>query len=94
MVRVDELDVLQAFVFGDEAIADDLDFGLVRYSLQVWVKDAAFGVESSAMAVAGSGGVEALGQFVLGFGGQPGLIFDDDDVVSVERVADEIEVVI
>lgn len=68
VVRVRELDVGEAFVFGHEAVAEDLDFGLVRDGFQVGVQDAAFGVEGLAVAVAGGGGVEAVGQFVLGFG--------------------------
>lgn len=40
----------------------------MRDGFQVWVQDAAFGVEGLAVAVAGGGGVESVGQFVLGFG--------------------------
>ena len=67
VVGVHELDVGEAFVLGHEAVADDLHFGLVRDGFQVRVQDAAFGVEGLTVAVAGGGGVEAVGQFVLGF---------------------------
>ena len=68
VVRMHELDVGKAFVLGHKAVPDDLDFGLVWYSLDIWVQDAALGVEGLAMAVTDGGGVEAVGQFVLGFG--------------------------
>ena len=66
VVRVHELDVGEALVRGDEAVADDLDFGLVGDGLQIRVQDAAFGVEGLAVAVADGGGIKAMGQFVLG----------------------------
>jgi len=68
VVRVNKLDTLQAFVLGDETVADNLDFRLVGYGFQVWVEDAPFGVEGFAVAVTGRAGIEALGQLVLGFG--------------------------
>ena len=67
VVGVHEGDVGKAFVLGDVAVADDLDFRLVGDGFEVWVQDAAFGVESLAVAVAGGGGVKAVSQFVLGF---------------------------
>ena len=94
VVRVDEGEVGEAFVFGDEAVADDLDFGLVGDGLEVWVQDAAFGVEGLAVAVADGGGIEAVREVVLGFGGAGGLVFEDDDVLFVEGVADEGEVIV
>ena len=69
VVGVDEGDVLETFVQGDEAVADDLHLGLVRDGLQVGVEDAAFGIQGFAVAVAVGGGVEALRELVLGFGG-------------------------
>ena len=68
VMGVHELDVGKAFVFGHEAVADDLHFGLVGNSLQIWVKDAAFGIKGLAVAVADGGGVKTVGQFVLRFG--------------------------
>lgn len=44
VVRVAELDVLEAFVLLDEAVADDLDLGLVRNSLEIGVQDGSLGV--------------------------------------------------
>ena len=67
VVGVHEGDVGKAFVLGDVAVADDLDFRLVGDGFEVWMQDAALGVESLAVAVAGGGGVKAVGQFVLGF---------------------------
>ena len=61
MMRMHEFDVLEAFIFRHEAVADDLYFGLVRDGLQIWVEDAAFCVEGFAVAVALGGGVEAVG---------------------------------
>ena len=67
VVGVYEGDVGEAFILGDVAVANDLDFRLVGNGFEVWVQDAAFGVECLAMAVAGGRGVKAMGKFVLGF---------------------------
>jgi hypothetical protein len=61
VVGVFQGDVSEAFIVGDGAVADDLDFGLVWDCFEVWVQDGAFGVESLAMAVAGGFGVEEAG---------------------------------
>ena len=37
-------------------------------SLQIWMQYTAFGIEGLAVAVANGGGVEAVGQLILGFG--------------------------
>ena len=77
------------------AVADDLDFRLVRDRLEVWVEDAAFGVEGLAVAVAGGGGgVEAVGELILGFGGARGLVLEDHNIGFVECVADQGEVIV
>ena len=60
VVGVHEGDIGKAFVLGDVAVANDLDFRLVGDGFEVRVQDAAFGVESFAMAVAGGGGVKAV----------------------------------
>ena len=65
VVWVLKLDVLEAFVFGDEAVADHLDFGLVGNGFEVWVEDGPFGVDGLAMAVGLGGGVEASGKLCL-----------------------------
>lgn len=67
VVGVHKGDVGEAFILGDVAVADDLDFGLVGDGFEIWVQDAAFGVESFAVAVAGGGGIKAVGQVELGF---------------------------
>ena len=52
MMGMHELDVFETFVFRHKSIADDLYFGLVRYSFKIRVQDAAFCVEGFAVAVA------------------------------------------
>lgn len=46
------------------------------------------------MAVASRGGVEALGQLVLGFRGAGGLVLEYDDRVSVEGLVESGKIVI
>ena len=65
VVWVLELDVLEAFVFRDEAVADHLDFGLVGDGFEVWVENGSFGVDGFAMAVGLGGGVEASSELCL-----------------------------
>lgn len=43
------------------------------------------------MAVGGGGGIEALGEGVLGFGGEVELVLDDEDEVLVERIVEGVE---
>ncbi len=93
MMRVAELDVLESLIGGDKPVADDLDLRLVRDGLEVRVQDAALGVDGLAVAVGGGGRrVEAVGEFELGFGGDVGLGFEDEDLVREEGGADEGEV--
>lgn len=92
VVRVAEGEVAQAFVFGDEAVADDLDLGLVRHGFEIRVQDAAFGVEGFAVAVAVGARVEALGELELGFGREAGLVFEYEHLVLVEGGSDQVEV--
>lgn len=87
VVGVFELDVLKTLVGVDEAVADDLDLRLVRHSFQIWVEDAAFGVEGLAVPVLRGGGVEALGEFVLGFWGEMVLVFHDHDEMFMQGIA-------
>lgn len=63
-----ESDVLQAFILGKKAVADDLHLRLMRDGFQVWMQHATFGIESFAVAVGVSARVEALREFKLGFG--------------------------
>lgn len=94
VVRVAEGDVGEARVGGDVAVADDLDLGLVGDGLEVRVEDGAgFGGEGGgAVAVGGGEGVEAVGEFVLGAGGDVGLVLEDEDLVLEEGGADDGEV--
>ena len=91
VVRMFQLDVHQAFVRVNQPVSNDLDLWLVRNGLQVWVEDAPFAVLGFSMAVGGGGRVEALGEGVLGFGGEVELVFDDEDEVFVERVVEGVE---
>ena len=50
------------------------------------MQDAAFGIESLAVAVADGGRVEAVGEFCLGFGRARSLILEDDYVGFIECV--------
>lgn len=94
VVRVHKLDVGEAFIFGHEAVANDLYFGLVRYGLEIRVQNATFGVEGLAVAVANGGGVKAVGEFCLGFWGAGSLIFEDDYVGIIECVPNDGEVMV
>lgn len=96
VVRVAELDVGQAFVGGDEAVADYLDLRLVGDGLEVRVEDG-FGPDGGgglvvAVPVEGSGKrVEALGELVLRARGDVGLVLDDEDLVGEEGGAEDVE---
>jgi hypothetical protein len=62
-------------------------------SLEIRVQDGALRVERLAVAVRGrGGGVEALGELVLGLGRDVGLVLEDEDLVLEEGVADDGEV--
>ena len=90
VVRVAQADVLEPLVRGDEAVADDLDLGLVGNCLEVRVEDAALGVDRLGVAVGGGrGGVEAMGEGELGRRGGVGLVLEDQDLVREERGAEE-----
>ena len=43
------------------------------------------------MAVGGGGGVEALGEGILGFGEEVELVFNDEDEVFVECIVEGLE---
>lgn len=92
VMRVLELDVLEAFVLGHEAVSDDLNLRLVGDGLEVGVEDASLGIESLAVAVAGGSWVEALGQFELGLWRHMGLVFEDEDLVLEESVMNHVEI--
>lgn len=94
VVRVAQADVREALVVAlDEAVADDLDLGLVGDGLEVWVEDGALGIEGLAVAVGALGErVEALREFVLGAGRDVVLRGDDDDLVGEDGGAKDGEV--
>jgi hypothetical protein len=57
--------------------------GLVRHRLEVGMKNAALGIDCLAVAVVFGCGVKTLGEFVLGFGGEFMLVFEDDEVMVI-----------
>jgi hypothetical protein len=67
VVRVLELDVLEALILGHETVADDLYLRLVRDGLQVRVQDTALSIQRLAMPIAGSLRIEALSELELSF---------------------------
>lgn len=83
VVRVFERDVLEAFVFRDGPVADDLDLGLVRDGAQVRVQDRTLRRDCLAVAVGFCAWVEAFGEFVLGPWGGGALVLDHQYVVMV-----------
>jgi len=89
-----EPEVLQSFVVGYEAIADNLDFWLVRNGFQIRVENAALCVDGLAVTVAFGGWVKAEGEFILSFWGAAGLVLQDHNLFLVEGVSYEIEVII
>jgi hypothetical protein len=92
MVRVAQRDVGQTFVFGNEAVADDLDLRLMRDCLEVGMQDGTLGVQSLAMAVAGRSRVEEVGEAELGSRGDVALALEEQDLVREEGSADRLEV--
>jgi len=89
-----ELKVFQSFVVRYEAIADHLDFWLVRNGFQIRVEDAALCVDGLAVTVALGGWVKAEGEFILSFWGAIGIVFQDHNLFLVEGVSYEVEVII
>lgn len=75
-------DVLEALEFGYRAIADDLYLWLVWDGLQIWVENGSFCIDSLAMAVRLSLGVETLSEFELCSWREILLVLEDDDLVS------------
>lgn len=92
VVRVLERDILQPLKLVHVPVPDHLDLRLVRNSLQIRVQDGLFGVESFAVAVAGYGWVEHAREFILGFGREVLLAFEQQDLVGVESAPDGVEV--
>lgn len=61
---------------------------------EIRVEDAGLYVESLAVAVALGGGVESVGEFILGFRGATRLILQDHNLILIKGTSDEVEVVI
>lgn len=89
-----EFEVFEAFIGRDEAVADDLDFGLVGHGLEVWMENALFAVDGLAVAVALGLRVEAVRQFSLGFGRAVSLVLKDNDLMLIERIVDNREIIV
>ena len=94
VMRMLEFEVFEAFVGRNEAVTNDLDFGLMRYGLQVRVEDALLAVNGLAVPVALGLRVKAVGQFELSFGRAAALILEDYDVMLIQRIADNREVIV
>lgn len=94
VVRVLEGEVLEAFVGGDVAVADNLDFGLGWDGFEVGMEDGALGVDGLAVAVGCGGWVEPAGEGCLSLGGEALLFLDADDVVAVQSVSEALEVLV
>lgn len=95
VVRVPKPDVFKALVFVYEAVADDLNLGLMRNRLQVGMQDGTFRVQSLSVAVrAGSFGVKSLGNVVLCVWGGMSLVLEHQDLMFEERIPYDAKVVI
>lgn len=93
VVGMPQLDVPQTLVVLDEAVADDLDLGLMRDRLEVRVEDGPLGVQRLAVAVRARGlGVESLGDLVLRPGGDVALVPEDEDLVGEQGLTDDVKV--
>lgn len=89
VVGVLQLDVLESLVVGNEAVADDLDLGLMGNGLQVGMENAALGIERLAVAVRRGSGIEALREFELSLWGNAALVLENYDLVGVEGITDD-----
>ena len=94
VMRMHELDVLQAFVLRDQTITNDLDFWLVWNGLKIWVENAAFGVKGFAVSIALSVGIESVGKLILSFGRAARLTLKYYDLGPVEGLTDVGKVII
>lgn len=94
VVRMTELDVFQALVRRHEAVAYDLDLGLVRDGLEIRVQNASFGVGGrGAMAIGGRGiRIEALSELILGLGSSMALVLENKNLVFIESFLKNIKV--
>lgn len=93
MMRMTQTEILQTLIRWDEAVADDLNLGLVRDGLEVRMQDGALRVDGLAVAVrGGSGRVEALRELVLRLGRRVGLVLYDEDLVGEEGVMEDSKV--
>ena len=92
VVGVAKLDVLEALILGDEAVANDLDLRLVRDGLQVGVQNGLLGIECLAVAVRVAGRIKALGELELLLRRDVTLVGEDEDLVLEQGVADGVKV--
>jgi hypothetical protein len=88
-----QLDVLQTLVVLDEAIANDLDLGLMRDRLEVWVENGSLGVQRLAVTIrARSFGIKSLGDLILSLGREVALVLEDKDLVGEQGLTDDVKV--
>lgn len=93
VMGMSQLDVLQTLVVLDEAIANDLDLGLMRDRLEVWVENGSLGVQRLAMTIrARSFGVESLGDLILRLGREVALVLEDKDLMGEQGLTDDVKV--
>jgi len=84
VMRVLQRDIRQPFKLANVTVADDLNFRLVRDSLEVRVEDRPFCVERFSVAIAGCKRIEETRYFILRFWRKCVLVFEEDDLVVVE----------
>lgn len=92
VVGVLEPDIFQTLVFRHRPIADDLNLGLMGYGLQVGMKDASLRIERLAVAVGRCDGIKSLGQLKLSLRGDSSLVLENQDLVSEQRITNDVEV--
>lgn len=83
VVRVLQSKVLQALVFLVLSIANDLNLGLMRNGLQIWMKHGTLCIQGFAVAISGGLWVELLGKQILCLWSQSVLVLENNDLVGV-----------
>lgn len=92
VVWVLELDVFEAFVRLDEAVANDLDLWLMWNGLEVRMEDAFLSIQSLSVTIRCGLWVEFVRQSELGLGRYMRLVLEDNYLVSEESISDNFEV--
>ena len=88
-----ELDILQTFILFYKTVTDNLDLRLMRNGLEIRMKNRALCIDSLPMTVrACSFRIETLSDFVLSFGRDVTLVFEDEDLMGEEGFTDYVKV--